>query len=85
VGEEGLIYCTFEISKEEHCILPGQCGLDFLQSRRKKPSLDVARNMVQSALLYALSRYREKGIDPTLAFIKEGPYGIPVRQGRREV
>jgi len=85
VGEEGLIYCTLEISKEEHCILPGQCGLDFLQSRRKKPSLDVARNMVQSALLYALSRYREKGIDPTLAFIKEGPYGIPVRQGRREV
>jgi nickel-dependent lactate racemase len=79
VGEEGLIYCTLEISKEDHCILPGQCGLDFLQGRRKKPSFDVARTMVQNAVLFALSRYREKGIEPTLAFIKEGPYGIPVK------
>jgi hypothetical protein len=36
--------------------------------------------MVQNALLFALARYREKGIQPSLAFIKEGPYGIPVRQ-----
>jgi len=79
VGEEGLIYCTLEISKEDHCILPGQCGLDFLQSRRKKPSTDVAQTMVQNALLFALSRYREKGVEPSMAFIKEGPYGIPVK------
>jgi lactate racemase len=81
VGEEGLIYCTLEISKEDHCILPGQCGLDFLQGRRKKPSRSMAQAMVQNAVLFAVSRFQEKGVEPTLAFIKEGPYGVPVRQG----
>ena len=81
VGEEGLIYCTLEISREDHCILPGQCGLDFLPGGRKKPSHAVAQSMVQNAVLFAFSRCREKGIEPTLAFIKEGPYGIPVLKG----
>jgi len=78
VGEEGLIYCTLEISREDHCILPGQCGLDFLPGRRK-PSLEMAQRMVQNAVGFAYSRYQGKGIEPTMAFIKEGPYGIPVK------
>ena len=77
VGEEGLIYCTMEISKEDYCLLPGQCGLDLLTTRRKKPSLEMAREMVQNALRFAVYRYREKGIEPTMAFIREGPYAVP--------
>jgi nickel-dependent lactate racemase len=77
VGEEGLIYCTLEIPREDHCLLPGQCGLDFLPGRRKRPSLQMAREMVQNAVLFALYPYREKGIEPTMAFIREGPYAVP--------
>jgi lactate racemase len=77
VGEEGLIYCTMEISKEDYCLLPGQCGLDLLKGRKKKRSLEMAREMVQSALRFAVYRYREKGIEPTMAFIREGPYAVP--------
>jgi lactate racemase len=78
VGEDGLIYCTLEIPREDHCLLPGQCGLDFLQDRSEKPpSVDLAREMVQNAVLFALYPYREKGIEPSMAFIREGPYAVP--------
>ncbi|MEW6374350.1 MAG: nickel-dependent lactate racemase [Thermodesulfobacteriota bacterium] len=78
VGEEGLIYCTLEISKEDHCLLPGVCGLDFLKGKRKNPSLEKSQEMVQKAVLLAIYRYREKGIEPTMAFIREGPYAVPI-------
>ncbi|NWG01303.1 MAG: nickel-dependent lactate racemase [Syntrophaceae bacterium] len=78
VGEEGLIYCTMEISREDHCLLPGVCGLDLLKGKRKKPSLEKAQEMVQNAVFLAISRYQGKGINPTMAFIREGPYAVPV-------
>lgn len=78
VGEEGLIYCTMEISREDHCLLPGVCGLDLLKGKRKNPSLEKAQEMVQNAVLLAISRYQEKGINPTMAFIREGPYAVPI-------
>jgi hypothetical protein len=36
--------------------------------------------MVQKAVLYSVDRTREKGIEPTMAFIREGPYAVPVFQ-----
>ena len=80
VGEDGLIYCTLEISREDHCLLPGVCGLNFIKGKSRKPSLEKAREMVQKAVLYAVHRYREKGIEPTMAFVREGPYAVPVFQ-----
>ncbi len=78
VGEEGLIYCSLEIERKNYCLLPGICGLDFLKGRRIKPSLEKAQEMVQNAVVFAVGRYREKGIDPTFAFVREGPYAVPV-------
>ncbi len=77
VGEDGLIYCTLEISEEDYCLLPGQCGLDFLKKKKKKPAVEISEQMVQNAILFAIYRFREKGIDPTMAFIREGPYAVP--------
>jgi hypothetical protein len=82
VGEEGLIYCTIEISKEDHCLLPGVCGLDLLKGKRKTPTLEKAQEMVQNAVLLAISRYHGKGVEPTMAFIREGPYAVPIQLPR---
>jgi nickel-dependent lactate racemase len=82
VGEEGLIYCTIEISKEDHCLLPGVCGLDLLKGKRRNPTLEKAQEMVQNAVLLAISRYRGQGIEPTMAFIREGPYAVPIQLPR---
>ena len=78
VGEEGLIYCTLEMSKQDYCVLPGQCGLDFLKRVKKRISLETAREMVQNAVRFAAHRYLEKGIAPTMVFIREGPYAVPI-------
>jgi lactate racemase len=78
VGENGLIYCTIEMSDKDYCLLPGLCGLDFLKKRKKKPSLDTAQEMVQNAVRFAIYRYREKGIEPSMGFVREGPYSVPI-------
>jgi nickel-dependent lactate racemase len=79
VGEDGLIYCSLEIERENYCVLPGVCGLDFLKGKRIKASLEKAQEMVQKAILFAVNRYRVKGIEPTMAFIREGPYAVPIQ------
>jgi nickel-dependent lactate racemase len=81
VGEEGLIYCALEIPREDYRLLPGQGGLDFLEGEVGKPSLEMAQEMVQRAVLYAIERCREKGIEPSMAFLREGPYAVPVFRG----
>jgi hypothetical protein len=78
VGEQGLIYCATEISRKDHCLLPGVCGLNLLKGMRRSPSLERAQEMVQNAVFLAISRYRKKGIEPTMAFIREGPYAVPI-------
>jgi hypothetical protein len=78
VGEDGLIYCSLEIERENYCVLPGVCGLDFVKGKRIKASLEKAQEMVQKAILFAVNRYREKGIEPTMAFLREGPYAVPI-------
>ena len=78
VGEDGLIYCSLEIERENYCVIPGVCGLDFMKGKRIKPSLEKAQEMVQKAVLFAVSRYRQKRVEPTTAFLREGPYAVPV-------
>jgi hypothetical protein len=80
IGEEGLIYCTLEISEDDYCLLPGQCGLDFLKKKRRRPSEKESEEMIQNAVSFAVNRYREKGVEPTMALIREGPYAVPVFQ-----
>jgi hypothetical protein len=65
------------VSDSDYCLLPGLCGLDFLKKRKKKPSLDMAQEMVQNAVRFAIYRYREKGIEPSMGFVREGPYSVP--------
>ena len=82
VGENGLIYCSLEIDRENYCILPGVCGLDFMKGKKIKPSIEKAQEMVQKAVLFAIYRYRAKGTDPAMAVIREGPYAVPVQMPR---
>ncbi len=78
VGESGLIYCSLGIPRKDYCLLPGICGLDFLNGRREESTPEKAQEMIQNAVFFAVRRYREKGIEPTMAFLREGPYAVPV-------
>ena len=83
VGDAGLIYCGPQISAEDDALLPGRSGREYLDSPADGSSeRDVARTMVQNALLAAVGLSRAEGREPSVAFLREGPYGIPVFVGR---
>jgi nickel-dependent lactate racemase len=78
VGEQGLFYCAPRISADDYAFLPGRSGFDFLEGEALSSERETARAMVQNALFFALSRYRERGRPPSVAVLREGPYGIPI-------
>ncbi len=76
IDEERFFYCTHTIPREDYCMIPGQCGLDFLDEGWRDP-VQAVREMVENALRFAVADYRKKGLEPAVAFIREGPYTIP--------
>jgi nickel-dependent lactate racemase len=79
VGEEGLIYCSSEIPQEDYAILPGTSGYDFLLATLEEGSNpEKTQAMVQNALIYSIDRLRTRNIEPSVCYIREGPYAIPV-------
>ena len=79
VGMDGLIYCSPQIPKEHYDIIPGPSGYDVIKddtdfaSHRAK-----ATAMVQNAIIYAVHHPRFAGQKPTIAYIEEGPYAVPM-------
>jgi nickel-dependent lactate racemase len=80
VGEAGLIYCSARLSAEAHQIVPGAMGWDYLPDGQYADDLERARAMVQNALLVAVHQQTREDRSPSVVFIKEGPYAVPVRR-----
>jgi len=76
IDEERFFYCTHTIPREDYCRIPGQCGLDLLEEGWRDP-VQAVREMVENALRFGVADYRKRGIEPAVAFIREGPYTIP--------
>ncbi len=81
VNEKDFVYCTHAIPRREYSLIPGRCGLDFLHEEPERLPAAAVREMVENALRAAVARFREEGIEPTIAFIREGPYAIPCLKG----
>jgi len=77
VGEEGLVYCAPRVAAAEFARLPGRSGWDFFDGPPQRPDSETARTMVQNALRFLVARHRAKGALPSVAVLREGPYGIP--------
>jgi hypothetical protein len=80
IGEKGLFYCAPQIPPEDFASLPGRSGHDFLEENQALSGREAAQAMVQNALLFVISQYLEKDRLPSMAILREGPYGIPYRQ-----
>ncbi|MBA7561513.1 hypothetical protein ES708_03151 [subsurface metagenome] len=79
--ESNLIYCSLEIPEENYSILPCVPGNAFV-SREDLHGADNPekriRLIVERSVGSAVQRLRkEKGRDPEVLFLKDGPYGIP--------
>jgi hypothetical protein len=77
IEEKDFIYCTHTIPRADYCVIPGSCGLDFLREETERPAAESVREMVENALCAAVAGFRNRGIEPAVAFIREGPYTIP--------
>jgi hypothetical protein len=81
VGEEGMIYCTSDIPEAVFSMLPGASGYDFLTPAGKKKSrAKKVQEMVQNAVFYFYQACKEKNISPRMAFVREGPYAVPLKK-----
>jgi nickel-dependent lactate racemase len=79
VGEGGLIYCAPQIPEEDYRIIPGISGYEFVDAGIHYSSpREKAEAMCQNAITYAVHHPRFQGRKPTIAFIAEGPYAIPI-------
>jgi len=79
IGEDGLIYCAPQISEEDYKIIPGVSGYDFIDSNTEfKSAKEKATAMFQNAVIYAVYHPKFDGRRPTIAFMAEGPYAIPI-------
>lgn len=77
---ENFTYCAPHISQKDAAILPGIDGNLLLPaSRRYSGNLDDAKDIVELAVAEAVRKHRAMGIEPSIAFLKDGPYGVPVR------
>ncbi|MBN1613939.1 MAG: nickel-dependent lactate racemase [Deltaproteobacteria bacterium] len=81
VGEGGIIYCCPQIPEGDFCRIPGRSGYDFLKGRRQETSEGLTRSMLRNALKSVHGEFvKRRGAEPTVAFLRDGPYGIPVRR-----
>jgi nickel-dependent lactate racemase len=79
VGDDGLIYCAPQIPPEKFKIIPGVSGYDLVPQNTEFDSDPAkAQTMFQNAIIYAVHHPRFDGRKPTIAFIEEGPYAIPM-------
>jgi len=82
VGEEGLIYCTADIPAKDFAFLPGVSGYEFLTpAGKKKGRAKKVQEMLQNAIIYFHHQHVSRNMSPRMAFIREGPYAVPVKTG----
>jgi nickel-dependent lactate racemase len=79
VGDEGLIYCSARLSRGAHQLIPGGMGWDYLPDGQFADDAAAAQTMVQNAIIATVRHPRWRAGQPSVAFIKEGPYAVPVR------
>jgi hypothetical protein len=79
IGEEGMIYCSSVLPRADAAIVPGRLGWEFADDDPAAEGAERARRMAQGAIVATVLDDRWRGQRPSFAFVREGPYAIPVR------
>ncbi|MGE5572619.1 MAG: nickel-dependent lactate racemase [Bacteroidota bacterium] len=79
---ENFTYCAPHITARDAAILPGKDGNLLLPpERRYSGCLQEAADMVELAVKDAVQSYNAQGTTPSIAFLRDGPYGVPMLRG----
>ncbi len=79
IGEEGLVYCSSILPRASAEIVPGRTGWELVDGDPGGDDAERARAMTQNAIVACALDERWHGARPSFAFVREGPYAIPVR------
>ena len=73
IPPENLIYCSLEIPKESFSWLPAE------DARVIAPESKNLQELMEKSIVWAVKKLRHSlGREPQIAFLSDGPYGIPV-------
>jgi nickel-dependent lactate racemase len=79
IGEEGLFYCSAVLAREDAEIVPGTLGWELVGDEPYPDDAARAAAMTQNAIVACAYDPRWGGARPSFAFVREGPYAVPVR------
>lgn len=75
IPPENLIYCSLEIPEEDFSWLP-ETG-----ARTIVPEAESLKELVERSIIWAVKELRHRlGKEPRVAFLPDGPYGVPVEK-----
>jgi len=78
IPPENLLYCSLEISREAFSWLPET------DARTLVPEVKSLQELVEKSLIQVVEKLRSSlGREPRIAFLADGPYGIPVEKNGR--
>jgi nickel-dependent lactate racemase len=73
IPPENLLYCSLEIPEESYSWIPGK------DARTLAPKAKTLKELVEMSVAWAVEKLRHRlGREPQIAFLPDGPYGIPV-------
>ena len=68
-----------QIPEEDYLIIPGMNGYQFIEGDADFASdKEKAAAMLQNAVIFAAYHPKFNGRTPSMAFVEEGPYAIPM-------
>jgi nickel-dependent lactate racemase len=79
LGEEGIVYCSSVLPRKEAEIVPGRLGWELIGDEPYADDAARTAAMVQNAVVACVHDRRWNGARPSFAFVREGPYVVPVR------
>jgi hypothetical protein len=79
IGEEGLLYCSAVLPRGDAEIVPGRLGWELVGDEPYADDAVRAQAMTQNAIIACVHDPRWRGARPSFAFVREGPYAVPVR------
>jgi nickel-dependent lactate racemase len=76
-----FIYYSPQLARSDYDFLPGVDGNIFLPSElRYQGTLETIPRVIEGAIAEKIKELNARGIDhPAIAYLSDGPYGIPVR------
>jgi len=77
IASQRFFYLTHTIPREQYSIIPGNSCFDLLEDTLGTDPAASMQELVERALRFAVADYQRKGVKPSMALIREGPYTIP--------